>query len=179
MSRQYWSECLAWSTSDGTAVANKTTEDVIFPNITLPANFMQDGRVLRIQARGRISNVVTAQPTLTVRLRLGGTSGNTICATSALTCSATAFTNAIWSCYIDIITRTNGSAGTLMGMGEFWAGNLATVAPSGMGSAGATTPATSTFDLTQDLALSFTAQWSAANASNSIQGINYLIEALN
>ena len=44
MSRQYWSETLSWATADGTAVNTTTTETIIFPNVTIPANYMQDGR---------------------------------------------------------------------------------------------------------------------------------------
>ena len=63
MSRQFWQELLAWATSDGTAVANTTTETIIFPNVTVPANYMQDGRVLRLEAFGRLST--TGTPTVT------------------------------------------------------------------------------------------------------------------
>jgi hypothetical protein len=47
------------------------------------------------------------------------------------------------------------------------------------GSTGGTTPVAVTCDLTADTALSFTATWGTANAANSIQGLQYTIEALN
>jgi len=48
MSRQAWNETLAWATADGTAVHTTTTETILFPNVTIPANYMQDGRALRL-----------------------------------------------------------------------------------------------------------------------------------
>jgi hypothetical protein len=48
-----------------------------------------------------------------------------------------------------------------------------------MGSAGSATPAVVTVDMTINEFLAFTAKWSAANASNTIQGHIYKLEALN
>jgi len=39
MSRQFWQEALWWAVTDGTAVANTTTETIVFPNVTVPANY--------------------------------------------------------------------------------------------------------------------------------------------
>lgn len=83
MSRQFWSETLAWATSSGTAIATSTTETVLFPNITLPANFLQDGRLVRLRLFG--SYGTTGTPTLQFRLRWGGVSGTVIAASGAIT----------------------------------------------------------------------------------------------
>lgn len=188
MSRQFWSETLAWATADGTAVANSVTEAIIFPNITIPANYMQDGRGIRLTLYGRFSNVVTAVPTLTFRSRWGGVAGTVICASGAMVTSATAMTNAIWKMEIVIQTRSNGSAGTLFAMGNIELGTN-TVPTSGtvtnygmeslMGSAGISTPAAVAVDLTADTALALTATWSAANAANTLTGHIYTLESLN
>ena len=69
MSRQHWSESIFWATADGTAVANTTTETIVFPNTTIPANYMQDGRVLRLRAFGKLST--TGTPTITFAIRWG------------------------------------------------------------------------------------------------------------
>jgi hypothetical protein len=47
------------------------------------------------------------------------------------------------------------------------------------GSTGGTTPVAVTADLTADTALAITSTWSAANAANSIQAHEYILEALN
>jgi hypothetical protein len=52
MSRQFWNETLTWAVANGVAVANTTTETILFPSVTIPANFLQDGRVLRLTAQG-------------------------------------------------------------------------------------------------------------------------------
>lgn len=89
---------------------------------------------------------------------------------------------------IYITTRSNGSSGTLMGNGiaHLFAGVAATVAASTGAAAdtpfmngGVLTPAAATVDLTADTALSLTATWSAASASNTTTGLNYYIESLN
>lgn len=188
MSRQTWEETLSWVTSDGTAVANTTTETILFPNVTIPGNYLADGRVLRLKAYGRYGNVVTSVPTLTFRARWGGVAGTVIAASAAIVTSATAMTAALWSLELLIQVRSNGSTGTVFAMGEVQmttntAPTFGTVTnygvPTMMASAGLATPAAVTVDLTADTALSLTAQWSAANASNTITGHIYTIESLN
>jgi len=188
MSRQYWTELLFWATADGAAVANTAVETIIFPNITIPANYMQDGRALRITAYGRWSNVVTAVPTMTFRGRWGGVGGTVLAASGAFITPATATTNAMWSVELILQTRSNGSAGTIFAMGqagmfEDAAATFGTVLNYGvinpMGSAGVATPAAVTVDLTADTAFALTATWSAANASNTLTGHIELLESLN
>src|ERR1051326_2351080 len=83
MSRQYWSETVNWAVASGTAVANTTTETILFPNVTIPANYLQDGRCLRLRAFGAYGT--TATPTLTFSLRWGGVSGTVISKSTAVT----------------------------------------------------------------------------------------------
>lgn len=185
MSRQFWAEALAWATADGTAIANTTTEAIIFPNITIPANYMQDGRVLRVTAFGRYS--VTGTPTLVFALRWGGVSGTVIAQTGTIT-AGSGVTAAQWNLNAIIQTRSNGATGTVFVQGEVTlhedaAAVAGTVTNYGMAnpmaSAGVATPAAVTVDLTADTALSITADWSAASASNTLTGHIYLVEGLN
>ncbi len=179
MSRQYWGETLAWSTANGAAITNTTAETILFPNVTIPANYLQDGRTLRITVRGKISNVVTSPGNMTFRLRWGGVSGTILCQSAATALSATAFADAIFCIFIELVVRANGSSGSVLAIGDAYCDNLSVRDPMMMGSAGATAPTAVTVDLTADTALSITAQFSTANASNSITGMNYLVEALN
>lgn len=185
MSRQYWQELIAWATADGTAMANTTTEAILFPNVTIPANYLQDGRVLRITAYGRHST--TGTPTMVFAIRWGGVSGTIISQTGAITCGS-GVTAAPWKVEAIIQTRSNGSTGTVFVQGEayLWddavgSTGSATNAPGigALGSAGAATPAAVTVDLTADTALSITGDWSAQSASNTITGHIYIIESLN
>lgn len=176
-SRQSFEELIAWATQDGTAVANTTTEAIVFPNVTMPANYMQDGRTIRVTLSGRIG--ATATPTMTFALRWGGVAGTILCQTAAVTLAAV--TAAIFRIELEIQTRSNGATGSLFAIGQVnWGATIKTTnTPDMMGSAGATVPAAVTADLTADTALSITADWSAASASNSLTGHNYLLESLN
>jgi len=188
MSKQFWVEALAWATADGTPVANTTTEGLLFPDVVIPGNYMQDGRTLELYAAGRWSNVVTAVPTITFTLRWGGVAGTVLAISPAIVTPASAVTNAIWELSAQIQTRANGATGSLFTIGkvtmsEDAAPTFGTVANYGvvamMGSAGAATPAAVTVSLIADTALSITADWSAANAANTITGHIYTIKSLN
>jgi hypothetical protein len=177
MSRQFWKESLAWATADGTAVANTTTETIVFPNITIPANYMSDGRILVLESFGRLSTTLT--PTITFRLRWGGVAGTLLATTEAIT-NGSGVTNVNWMLWAMIQTRVNGASGSLFVMGECVVHTSATAVVSNIfGVSGFDAPAAVTVDLTVDTALSLTAQWSAASASNTLTGHLYKLSSEN
>lgn len=192
MSRQFWNETLGWMTSTATPVANTTTETVLVPNTTIPANFLQDGRAVRIRAFG--SYGTTSTPTLIFSLRWGGVAGTVIAKSFTVTTTSGvgggASMTAMWALNAIIQTRSNGSAGTLFTMGEATlytstaptAGtvtNYGLLVPIVSGSTGGTTPVAVTCDLSADTALSLTATWGTANSANSIQATSFTLEAMN
>lgn len=185
MSRQFWSETIGWEVAAGTAIASTVTETIIFSNRTIPANYLQDGRQLRLRAFGGYGT--TSTPTLTIRLRWGGVSGTVLAATGAITTpSGTgggASMTALWSFEAVITVRTNGASGTLFTNGSISLGAAGTASmleyPMVSGSTGGTTPVAVTVDLTADTALSITATWGTSNSANSLRGDQYVIEALN
>lgn len=192
MSHQSWMELLAWATASATAVANTTTETILFPNITIPANYMQDGRCLRMEFFGAYGT--TSTPTLIFSLRWGGVAGTVLAKQAAnITTSGTgggASMTATFEGKIMIQTRSNGSAGTLMSNGStiLYTSTLLTAgtvnnygqpAPIVSGSTGGTTPVAVAADLTVDTALSLTVTWGTANSANSIQGTNFELESRN
>lgn len=185
MSRQYWAENLWWATASGSPVANTVTETILFPNVTIPANYMQDGRSVHLWAFGQYSNTVT--PTMLFSLRWGGVSGTLLAKTAAIT-TPSGVTAATWAIDAWMTTRSNGSSGTLMVNGICYV--FAAVAPtvaSATGAAavtpmtngGVVTPAVATVDLTQDTALSLTLTWGTSSASNTATGLNYYGIGLN
>jgi hypothetical protein len=185
MSRQFWQEPLSWATADGTAIANTTAETIIMPNITIPANYMQDGRRLLIRLMGKYST--TGTPTLTFRLRWGGVSGTVLAASGAMT-TGSAVTNGIFSIDLSVQVRTNGATGTMLCLGSARLGEDASStvgsatnagAEDFMGSAGVAAPSTATVDLTVDTALAISAQWGTASASNTLTGMDYHILSVN
>jgi hypothetical protein len=190
MSRQFWAETVSWATASGTAIASSTTETILFPNVTIPANFMQDGRSLRLTAMG--SYGTTGTPTLIFAVRWGGVSGTVITKSGAVVtfsgAGSGASSLAMWQLEVWLTVRSNGSSGTIMGngFGQMWSSTVPTAGTAtNMGTTfplcngGQTTPAAATCDLTADTALSLTALWGTNNAANTIQGLNYYIEALN
>lgn len=187
MSRQYWQEIIAWVTSDGTAIANTTTETAIYTAVSIPANYMQDGRVLELICRGKFSTT-TGPPTLRFRARWGAAVSGTLIADSGTMTTIASVTNAMFEVILHLQVRSNGATGTILGMGT--ATLLGAVAPTvgsatgapaiaAMGSAGVTAPATATCDFTTTTNLTLSAEWSAASASNTLTGMQYLLKALN
>lgn len=179
MSRQFWAELIAWTVVDGTAVANTTTETIIFPNVNIPGNYMQDGRTIRMTSAGKLST--TATPTMTWAIRWGGVGGTLIATTEAITMGS-GVTNVNWWLDAIIVTRTNGSTGTVLVMGFLAVHTAAgTVLTNVFGVSGFDAPAAVTVDLTTaagiDLAL--TADWSAASASNTLTGLLHAIVSEN
>ena len=178
MSRQFWNEALTWATADGTAVANTTTESAIFNGVTIPANYLQDGRVLRLRAFGKLST--TGTPTIKFGLRFGtATGGVLLWQTEAIT-NGSAVTSINWSLEVVVQVRTNGSTGTLIAMGDVMV-NTSTSAnvSQAVSVSGSDLPATASCDFTADTALTLTATWGTASASNTLTGVIMTIESLN
>lgn len=184
MSRQFWSETIAWATASGTAVSTAAVETILFPNVTIPANYMQDGRSLRLRIFGSWTTTAST-PTMIFGLRWGGVAGTLLCKTAAIT-TVLSTTAAAWDLDIVIQTRSNGSSGTLManGTARMFAGVAPTIASATGGAAvtpmtngGVLTPAVATVDLTADTALSITG--TTSTTALTITGLNYTIEALN
>lgn len=178
MSRQFFNEGIHWVDADGTPVANTTTETIIFPNVTIPANFMQYGRYLELHAFGKLST--TATPTITFAIRWNGVSGTLLGTTEAITCGS-GVTNVNWEILAKIAVRTNGATGTLLCFGTCIVHTSPTAVVTNVFSvSGYDAPAVSAaVDLTVDTPLSLTADWSAASASNTLTGMMYTIESPN
>lgn len=184
-----YEELLAAVIVDGTAIASSSTENILFPDLLMPQNYMQPGglpgRVLRWRARGRLTTLTTAA-TLTFNFG-SGTTAVTVPTVSwaksgTLTMDTTAQTASQWLCEGDAVTRTVGTAGTVFCQGNAetaaQAFTLANQHAQFMGSAGQDTPSTASFDMTLAQYLAITAKWSLTTAY-SITGHMYMLEALN
>jgi len=183
MSRQAWVEALGWATSSGTPVANSTTETILFPNVTIFSNYMQDGRFLQLRIFGQHSTLGSGTVSLVFQVRWGGVAGTVICKTGTIT-TLISLTAALFELEVDLQTRSNGASGTIMGNGiarVFGATaptiGSATGAPAvaPMTNGGQITPAAATCDLTADTALAVTVTHGAASASNTVTGLQYTI----
>jgi hypothetical protein len=187
MSRQYWQELIAWATASGTPVASSTTETIMMPNVTIPANYMQDGRTIHLVYIGQYSELGSGTVTMIHQVRWGGVAGTVICKTGTIT---TLISAAAWLEMFEvwITTRSNGSSGTVMGNGVCMVFSStaptvgsATGAPAvtSMTAGGQITPAVATLDLTADTALSITTTHGSTSASDTSTGLQYTIESWN
>ena len=187
MSRQYWMECIAWATADGTPVASSTTETVLMPNVTIPANYMQDGRGLRLRIAGKYSTLGSGTVSHVYQIRWGGVAGTMICKTGTITLLIS-MTNAYFDIEVLLQTRSNGASGSVLGDGiaRVFGGTAPTIgsatgapAIAPLTNGGQTVPAAATLDLTADTALSVTITHGANSSSNTITGQHYTIESMN
>lgn len=184
MSLQTWSETLIAAQSDGTALNTSTTATSILPGaakFTLPSNFFSIGKVLRVTAGGRISNIVTTPGTLAFSLRLGATA---VWAPAAFSLNTAAKTNVGWRLEALLTCRSigNGVLATLLGQGHFASESVvgAAVGTTNSVQLPASAPAVGTgFDSTAAQVVDLFAQWSISNAGNSIQVHQYTLESIN
>lgn len=176
MSASSWKELIAMSKVDGAALANSVAETSILPAAskkTLLANFYDNlGKKLILRAAGRASTVVTTPGTLTFRVKHNAVN---VFASQAIPLNIVAQVNATWELYLELDLRAEGAAANLMGIG-FWASRALVGAPAvaagGIGQVFLpdTAPVVgANFDSTIDQVIDLTAQWSIANAANSIQ----------
>lgn len=164
--RQYWVAPLSpLYTADGSALASSTTLTDISPtpNITIPANLLEVGSLIRLSAWGKFSN--TGTPTLLAGFYYGAVAGTALAASSAIT-TTTGATNWQWRLWYEGRVRTVGSSGTIMGAGELALATSLTAwtyrpLPE-------TALATVTIDTTAAKAITVGAQWGTSSASNTI-----------
>lgn len=122
MASGYWSP-LAIATADGptTTAASAATVLPVTAKFTFPPNSIAVGTALRIEAAGRISNVVTTPGTARLDVRLGGT---VIYDTGALTLNQVAKTTLPWFFNVTLICRVVGTTGNFFGIGRFQAESI-------------------------------------------------------
>lgn len=186
MSRQSWQELLAVAVADGASINTTAAETILFPDQTIPANYLADGRMLKLRVKGKWSTT-TGTVTVVFRVRWGGVAGTLLCATGTIT-QLVSITNGYFDLEVDLVVRTNGSTGTIManGVARVFAATAPTIgsatgAPANapMTAGGQTAPAAVTVNLNADTALSVTAQMGASSASNIVQGLQYSLESCN
>lgn len=139
------------------SVAVTTLLGTLTGSSTLPANFFGVGKTIIIYVAGTINT--TGSPTCTIDVTIGGVSIGSLVFTH---------TNAVTTGYFNarfvLTCRTTGASGTIQAEGiGTW--NPGTSAALSFFSNSATSAAVNT---TGTLAINVRAQWSAANASNSI-----------
>lgn len=187
-------ELIYASTTPGTAKNTFTSEVQINdtagmgPQAHLPADFWlpqnnQNGRAIRIVARGILSSTSTPTYTFTVRFGAAGNTTSAIVAGSAAITTASSISNKGWEFEADIIMKTIAGAGT----NSTVVGSGFVTSPAGFASpfqyelwGGAAQPGTvATVDTSIVNYINFNVACSASSASNSIQVLQLLVFGLN
>lgn len=187
MGLQSWSETLINSQVDGTALSASVAQTTILPPaalLTLPAQYYQIGRILRVTALGRISTLVTTPGTISFFFRHQAIN---VATSGAIALNTVAKVNVpFWLEWVMTCRSIgSGTTATLFPMARFSSeavigSPLPTVGGSGMLLLAASAPAVGNgFDSTIANSVDLQAQWSVNNAANSIQVHQYILEALN
>lgn len=187
MSLQSWQETLITSSVDGTQILNSTTQASIIPpaaKLTLPANYMQVGKMFKVTAQGRISCVVTTPGTLLFQLLFGATAvWNNASATMNL--NVVAKTDVSWWLEGILTCRAIGTSANLIGQMQFTSEAVVGSAVPTVGSNGSLiTPAAtqavgSNFDSTVAQVVDLQAKFSVATATTALTCHQYKLESLN
>lgn len=141
------------SVAASAAVSNTVAETAFDKAVTIPANTLRPGDVIRVRAQV-IATLTNVADTLDVQLRLGTTD---VVATGAVDVA----NGDIGFIDFDITIRTIGAGGTMVG-----AGHTALGAPGTVTSKPKLLPSTA-IDTTVANSVNVSATWSAANAGNS------------
>jgi hypothetical protein len=149
---------------DGLTLATFTTSAPIFPTFVLPANTFQSRRLIHLRARGIWA--ATGTPTYTFRLQ--NTVGTVVTLVTSAAITVSALTNQAWEIDLQIQCRTEGTAGTLLAMGDLNMGSV--TGPSYLPATG-TAPSTATVDTTIAQTWGLEIACSASSASNTVKGI--------
>ncbi len=148
------SETLYVNAADSTAISNVATITAFDLSYTIPANMLRVGDIIRVKAQA-IATATNSTDTLVITLKIGST---TVIATAAVDVA----NNDIGTIDAEFVIRTIGASGTFIASGEQSLGVPGTVTskPFILGS--------TAIDTTATQAITVSATWSVASASNSV-----------
>lgn len=167
MSRQYWVTPIPpFNIVDGAALNTSTTLTDISPapQIVLPANLLEIGSEIEINAFGNFSTAGT--PTLLIGIYYGAVAGVALAASTAVT-TGSAAASWPWMLRYRGIVRSNGATGSINGQGEFLLGTALT-SFSARPIPETLALRTVTVDTTTAKSITIGAQWGTSSASNTI-----------
>lgn len=164
------------ATADRT-VTNTTSESTILGTgigtLTLPSDFFNVGKTIRLRVGGVYSTPLAATPSLVIKVKYGSTVLATVTTTSLLSGA----TNLEFDGEILITCRSTGGSGTVMVHGdiEYATGIGGTISVDPLNNAGATT----TINTTTSNALDITVTWDTATATRIAKSTSVTVEVLN
>lgn len=169
-------QTLFTSTAIQTVAATVTETTIIGSgsgSLTIPANYLTAGKILRFSVRGLYSTPTLNVGSILIKIKLGGTTLASGTANALISTS----TNLGFAGEALITCQTIGSGGTVIIMGEldYATGNnlapLVLAINNGTSTSTINTITTNTFDCT--------VTWSNNTTGNSVSSLNCLLEGLN
>ncbi len=164
---------IIFTASAGATVGNTTTETSLIGtgigSVALPASFYSAGKYLRIKAKGFISN--TGTPTIRIRVKLGSTAILDTTATTMVTITGAM----MFEIHAEILCRTTGASGSVIGQGVFIYYSAAGT-PNYISMVNTTT---TTIDTTAGQVADVTAEWGTIDPSNTMTATQSTFEVLN
>ena len=146
------------NTAASTAVSNTTTETLFDQYCTIPAKHLQPGQLIQIKYQG-IATATNSTDTLAIKLYIGGLTGTVLISHAATDVA----NNDVFSGEYDLIIRTVGASGTMVGRGTY----KSVPAAEGTMTIKDDILASTAIDTTTSKVIGVSATWSVANAGNS------------
>lgn len=143
-----------------TAISNSVTETLFSTQYSIPKNTLAAGQLIRIRYQG-IATATNSTDTLAIKLYIGGLSGTVLLSHAATDVAD----NNVFSGEYELIVRTIGASGTVVGCGT------AKSVPAAEGTATYKDDilASTTINTTAAQVIGVSATWSVASASNSVR----------
>lgn len=146
------------NTAASTAVSNTTTETLFDKYATIPARTLRAGNLIKIRYQG-IATSTNSTDTLAIKLYIGGLTGTALISHAATDVA----NNDVFQGEYELIIRTIGSSGTMVGCGTY----KSVPAAEGTATYKDDILASTTIDTTASKVIGVSATWSVASASNS------------
>ncbi len=146
------------NTAASTAVSNTVTETLFDTKYTIPKNSLVGGQLIKIRFQG-IATATNSTDTLAIKLYLGGIGGITLLSLAATDVA----NNDVFSGEFELIVRSSGASGTIVGCGTF----KSIPAAEGTATYKDDILASTAIDTTVAKDIGVSATWSVASASNS------------
>ncbi len=164
------------TTADNTA----TETEITGLTVTLPANFLKAGTMLRGVVWGQIDTPGAGVPSATIKLYHGGTSGTTVLNSGAVT-HGTSLVDSLVKIEWNLTCITVGGAGTIEAQGMVTWGSNTAPANRGLGvsgATGATNDTTFTVDTTTAKDITLTFKWGSAVAGATFKARSGYVELI-
>lgn len=148
------------NTAASAAVTNSTVETLFDKSYSIPAKSLRAGQLIKIRFQG-IATATNSTDTLAVKLYIGGLTGTVLLSLAATDVA----NNDVFDGEYELIIRTDGASGTMVGCGTF----KSIPAAEGTATYKDDILASTAIDTTAAQVIGVSATWSVANAGNSVR----------